>query len=64
VIEENGRELFQAARQYDLEVNVAKRKACPYTSETRWLEIKNPTYSQVEGRRELFHRYGGRGDPQ
>jgi bifunctional non-homologous end joining protein LigD len=56
--EENGRELFQAARQYDLEGIVAKRKADPYDTRTRWLKIKNPTYSQAEGRRELFERGG------
>ena len=38
--EEDGRELFQAARQYDLEGIVAKRKADPYEGETRWFKIK------------------------
>ena len=56
--EENGRELFQATRQYDLEGIVAKRKADPYDTRTRWLKIKNPSYSQAEGRRELFERWG------
>jgi bifunctional non-homologous end joining protein LigD len=54
--EENGRELFQATRQYDLEGIVAKRKADPYDARARWLKIKNPTYTQAEGRRELFGR--------
>ena len=58
--ERDGSELFQAVRQYDLEGIVAKRKADPYEVETRWLKIKNPTYSQAEGRRELFDRWGGR----
>ena len=43
-----------AARQYDLEGIVAKRKADPYEPGTRWFKIKNSTYSQAEGRRELF----------
>jgi bifunctional non-homologous end joining protein LigD len=55
--EEDGCELFQAARQHDLEGIVAKRKADPYDTRTRWLKIKNPTYTQAEGRRELFDRW-------
>ena len=54
--EAEGRELFHAACQLDLEGIVAKRKADPYGSETAWYKIKNPTYTQAEGRRELFER--------
>jgi hypothetical protein len=57
-----GRDLFQAARQYDLEGIVAKRKTDPYDTRTRWLKIKNPSYSQAEGRRELFQRWGVAGN--
>jgi bifunctional non-homologous end joining protein LigD len=54
--EEDGRELFEAACQHDLEGIVAKRKADPYGPATSWLKIKNPTYTPAEGRRELFER--------
>jgi len=54
--EEYGRELFEAACQHDLEGIVAKRKADPYGSRTAWYKIKNLTYTQAEGRGELFER--------
>lgn len=41
---------------HDLEGVVAKRLTDPYDSWVRWLKIKNPRYSQSEGRRELFER--------
>ena len=40
----------------DLEGIVAKRLADPYDARVRWLKIKNPDYSQKEGRAELFNR--------
>jgi bifunctional non-homologous end joining protein LigD len=52
--EEHGRELFDAACGLDLEGIVAKRKADSYARETSWYKIKNPAYTQIEGRRELF----------
>jgi bifunctional non-homologous end joining protein LigD len=51
-----GRELFEATCRLDLEGIVAKRKADPYCAETAWYKIKNPTYTQAEGRAELFER--------
>jgi len=54
--EKDGRELFEAACRLDLEGIVAKRKRDPYGTETPWYKIKNPTYTQSEGRRELFER--------
>ncbi len=54
-----GLELFEAACRLDLEGIVAKRKADPYTVDAAWYKIKNPAYTQAEGRRELFER--GRG---
>ena len=62
-IDEHGQELFEAVCGLDLEGIVAKRKADPYTARTRWLKIKNPSYSQAEGRRELFDRWAGREQP-
>jgi bifunctional non-homologous end joining protein LigD len=52
--EEHGSELLEAACRLDLEGIVAKRKSDPYGAETPWYKIKNPTYTQAEGRRDLF----------
>jgi bifunctional non-homologous end joining protein LigD len=52
--EREGRELFEAACRLDLEGIVAKRKDDTYSADTAWYKIKNPTYTQAEGRRELF----------
>ena len=54
--EENGRELLEAACGLDLEGIVAKRKRDGYTPDTEWYKIKNPAYTQAEGRGELFER--------
>jgi ATP-dependent DNA ligase len=56
-VEARGRELFEAVCQLDLEGIVAKRKADPYGAQTTWYKVKNPTYTQAEGRRELFERF-------
>jgi len=53
-LEEHGRALFSAIKKMDLEGIVAKRKADPYTPATQWSKIKNPGYSQGEGRGDLF----------
>jgi len=57
-IEECGEELFAAACARDLEGIVAKWKQGKYVSgpETSWVKIKNPAYSQLQGRREQFDR--------
>jgi bifunctional non-homologous end joining protein LigD len=54
--EAEGRELFEAACGLDLEGIVAKMKDDPYAADTAWYKIKNPTYTQAEGRAELFER--------
>jgi bifunctional non-homologous end joining protein LigD len=54
--EEHGRELLIAACKLDLEGIVAKRKDHPYHPAPPWYKIKNPLYSQREGRQELFER--------
>ena len=51
-----GRKLFELMCAHDLEGIVAKRLKDPYGPSVRWLKIKNPGYSQQEGRRELFDR--------
>lgn len=47
--------LIDAVARMDLEGIVAKRRSDPYSERTEWLKIKHPTYSQKEGRAELFH---------
>ncbi len=55
-LEEDGRALFSAIRKMDLEGIVAKRKGDAYGAGTTWYKIKNPGYSQGEGRVDLFRR--------
>jgi bifunctional non-homologous end joining protein LigD len=54
-----GHEFFELMCAHDLEGIVAKRLKDPYGSRARWLKIKNSSYSQNEGRRELFDRSAG-----
>jgi bifunctional non-homologous end joining protein LigD len=53
-IEAHGREFFRLACDQDLEGIVAKLKQGAYGE--GWFKIRNPWYSQYEGRRELFDR--------
>jgi bifunctional non-homologous end joining protein LigD len=53
-IEERGQDLFQLACREDLEGIVAKRKDGPYDPGASWVKIKNPAYTQIIGRNELF----------
>ena len=55
-IEERGRDLFDAVERLDLEGIVAKRKTDPYRPETVWYKIRSRTYTQGEGRWELFQK--------
>ena len=59
-IEARGRDFFTKVCQLDLEGIVAKRKTVPYRVTEKpsphWIKIKNPRYSQAEGREELFER--------
>jgi ATP-dependent DNA ligase len=41
---------------HNLEGIVAKRLKDPYGPRVRWLKVKTPSYSQNEGRCELFDR--------
>jgi ATP-dependent DNA ligase len=59
LLEEEGRELFEAACRLDLEGIVAKRKTDPYADRAPWYKIKNQAYTQATGRRELFERRYG-----
>jgi len=49
-----GLDLFSAVRERDLEGVVAKLKDGVYGQD--WFKIRNPHYSQYEGRRELFEK--------
>ena len=53
-IERAGKEFFRLACDQDLEGVVAKLKRGAYGE--HWYKIRNPKYSQYEGRRELFER--------
>jgi bifunctional non-homologous end joining protein LigD len=55
-VEEHGRELYEAAQLLDLEGIVAKRKGDPCTSDPVWYKVKNPAYTQAEGRGDLFYK--------
>jgi len=55
-LDEDGRALFSAIRKMDLEGVVAKRKSDGYGPATTWYKIRNPGYSQGEGRVDLFRR--------
>ena len=60
---ERGRGLFELACQRDLEGIVGKWSQGTYWTsggQTSWVKIKNPNYSQVEGRAELFDQRGAR----
>jgi ATP-dependent DNA ligase len=63
-IEGNGCALFDAVCQMDLEGIVAKRKYSVYRPSEKpsphWIKIKNPSYSQAEGRQEMFEVRGPR----
>jgi len=56
-IKENGSGLFEHDRALDLGI-IAKRKDSHFHVTEKgspyWIKIKNPTYSQSEGRQELF----------
>ena len=56
-----GRPLYRLACQLDLEGIVAKRADSTYEdnpNERKWIKIKNPAYSQKEGRGDLFKQAG------
>jgi bifunctional non-homologous end joining protein LigD len=62
-IEARGTELFAAICAQDLEGMVAKPTESQYDPDrTKWFKIKNPNYSQREGRREMFNSFMGYND--
>ena len=58
-IEARGKEFFEKVCELDLEGIVAKRKSAAYRATEKpspyWIKVKNPRYSQAEGRDELFN---------
>lgn len=61
-IAERGRDLYALACAHDAEGIVAKLARGTYHTDgatTSWLKIKNPDYSQMAGRHELFEGRGG-----
>jgi bifunctional non-homologous end joining protein LigD len=52
-IERDGKLLFEEVRERNLEGIVAKRRMSVY-AEHGWLKIKNPKYTQAEGRKDMF----------
>jgi bifunctional non-homologous end joining protein LigD len=57
----SGTKLYRSACQLDLEGIVAKKADSPYENnwtDPYWIKIKNPQYSQKEGRADLFERAG------
>lgn len=69
-VEKRGTDFFRAVCDQDLEGIVAKWQRGRYACDgvrTSWVKIKNPNYSQMTGRRELFEarrdrRQAGRRD--
>lgn len=60
-IEGRGVDLFNEVVRCNLEGVVAKRKTGTYATVSGWLKIKNPNYTQSEGRHELFESFKGKG---
>ena len=56
-VQGRGIQLFQLMLEHDLEGIVAKRLSDPYLPSTAWFKIKNPAYSQQEGRADLFNAW-------
>ena len=57
-VEATGRRLFEEVCRRDLEGVVAKWKHGQYGQ--GWVKIRNPKYSQMEGRRDLFGKFRSR----
>jgi bifunctional non-homologous end joining protein LigD len=57
-VQGTGEEMFRLACREDLEVIVAKWTHGLYDTQgvSSWVKIKNPTYTQLAGREELFER--------
>jgi len=57
-VESEGKKFFTTVCSRDLEGVVAKRRLGVYKDDgNAWLKIKNPTYTQAEGRHELLTKH-------
>lgn len=55
--EARGVDLFRLVCELDLEGIVCKHRSAPYPTESvLWIKVLNPSYSQREGRREMFEK--------
>jgi ATP-dependent DNA ligase len=67
-VPQHGRALYALACEHDLEGIVAKWAHGRYETSgtaTSWIKVKNPAYSQADGRHELFEqRRTGRSSPE
>jgi len=64
-LDARGRQLFDFACEHDLDGIVAKWKFgsyLPNSNATTWIKVKNPNYTQAEGRGEQFEMRGHRPD--
>jgi bifunctional non-homologous end joining protein LigD len=61
-VDQNGKLLFEEVCERNLEGMVAKRRMSVY-AEHGWLKIKNPKYTQAEGRQDMFQAFQRRGSP-
>jgi bifunctional non-homologous end joining protein LigD len=61
-VQARGRDFFEVACAHDLEGIVGKLAAGPYHADgrsTSWCKVKNPAYTQMTARHELFDRRTG-----
>lgn len=56
-IDQYGTDFFRMICEKNLEGVVAKQRESRYDSSAKWIKIKNPNYTQNEGRHELFKSY-------
>jgi hypothetical protein len=56
-IEERGVDLFNAVCKRNLKRILAKKKNGTYSTASSWLKIRNPHYTQSDGRHELFDTF-------
>jgi bifunctional non-homologous end joining protein LigD len=58
-IDEFGIDFFRMICEKNLEGIIAKRRDSFYDRSAKWIKIKNPVYTQAEGRSELFQKTTG-----
>ena len=60
-VKQRGRDVYRLACRHDAEGIVAKWSKGTYSTDgatTSWLKVKNPDYTQMAGRHELFEGRG------